>query len=114
VLYSLPKRRVPVYLSAFHEGAAELAGRLADGVWTLGDPRQAPKIVAPYREACEQSKREPGEIIHRVERPGGAHQAHRAAAEARRDDHRVLMNVSGGDPHAAIRVYGESVLPELR
>jgi len=24
------------------------------------------------------------------------------------------MNVSGGDPHAAIRVYGESVLPELR
>ena len=26
----------------------------------------------------------------------------------------VLMNRSGGDPHAAIRVYGESVLPELR
>jgi hypothetical protein len=24
------------------------------------------------------------------------------------------MNVSGGDPHAAIRMYGESVLPELR
>src|SRR5256714_6875609 len=63
VLYSLPKRRVPVYLSAFHEGAAELAGRLADGVWTLGDPQQAPKIVAAYRDACEQSKREPGEII---------------------------------------------------
>src|SRR5690242_16068882 len=63
VLYSLPKRRVPVYLSAFHEGAAELAGRLADGVWTLGDPRQAPKIIASYRNACEQAKREPGEII---------------------------------------------------
>src|SRR3954447_3171509 len=63
VLYSLPKRRVPVYLSAFHEGAAELAGRLADGVWTLGDPQQAPKIVAAYRDACEQSKREAGEII---------------------------------------------------
>jgi coenzyme F420-dependent glucose-6-phosphate dehydrogenase len=26
----------------------------------------------------------------------------------------VLMNVSGADPHAAIRVYGEQVLPELR
>lgn len=26
----------------------------------------------------------------------------------------ALMNVSGDDPHAAIRVYGESVLPELR
>src|SRR3954452_8492919 len=63
VLYSLPQRRVPVYLSAFHEGAAELAGRLADGVWTLGDPRQVPKVVAAYRNACEEAKREPGEII---------------------------------------------------
>src|SRR3954467_15501474 len=45
VLYSRPKRRPPVYLSAFHEGAAELAGRLADGLWTLGDPKRAPKIV---------------------------------------------------------------------
>ena len=26
----------------------------------------------------------------------------------------VLMNVSGNDPHAALRVYGESVLPQLR
>src|SRR5437016_1619576 len=26
----------------------------------------------------------------------------------------VLMNVSGKDPHAALRVYGESVLPALR
>jgi hypothetical protein len=25
----------------------------------------------------------------------------------------VLMSVSEDDPHAAIRVYGESVLPEL-
>ena len=63
VLYSLPKRRVPVYLSAFHEGVAELAGRLADGIWTLADPMQAPKIIAAYRESCEQARREPGEII---------------------------------------------------
>src|SRR5689334_14289791 len=46
VLYSRPERRPPVFLSAFHEGAAELAGRLADGVWTLGDPQKAPKIIA--------------------------------------------------------------------
>jgi coenzyme F420-dependent glucose-6-phosphate dehydrogenase len=26
----------------------------------------------------------------------------------------VLMNVSGADPHAALRVYGEQVLPELK
>src|SRR5690242_1993755 len=63
VLYSRPEQRPPVYLSAFHEQAAELAGRLADGVWTLGDPMKAPKIIASYRNACEQAKREPGEII---------------------------------------------------
>jgi coenzyme F420-dependent glucose-6-phosphate dehydrogenase len=62
-LYSRPARRVPVYLSAFNEGAAELAGRLADGVWTLGDPMQAPKIIAAYRESCERAGREPGEVI---------------------------------------------------
>jgi coenzyme F420-dependent glucose-6-phosphate dehydrogenase len=170
VLYSLPKRRVPVYLSAFHEGAAELAGRLADGVWTLGDPQQAPEIVAAYRDACEQSKREPGEII--LQSVFSVADSDEAALEQARewkgtlvDEHYtdpvadpaeiyrhgesevsdsqftkqviassdpeehvkrikllqqlgattiVLMNVSGGDPHAAIRVYGESVLPELR
>jgi hypothetical protein len=26
----------------------------------------------------------------------------------------VLMNVSGADPHRALQVYGEQVLPELR
>src|SRR6266480_1526165 len=170
VLYSLPRRRVPVYLSAFHEGAAELAGRLADGVWTLGDPQQAPKIVAAYRDACEQAKREPGEII--LQSVFSVADSDAAALEQARewkgtlvDEHYtdpvadpreiyrhgesevsdsqftkqiiassdpekhvkrirmleklgattvVLMNVSGGDPHAAIRVYGESVLPELR
>lgn len=56
-------RRPPVYLSAFHEGAAEVAGRLADGVWTLGDPMQAPKIIAAYRRGAEQAGREPGEIV---------------------------------------------------
>src|SRR5690606_23451916 len=56
-------RRPPVFLSAFHEGAAELAGRLADGVWTLGDPTQAPAIIAAYRRGAEAAGREPGEII---------------------------------------------------
>jgi hypothetical protein len=26
----------------------------------------------------------------------------------------VLMNISSADPHAALRVYGEKVLPQLR
>src|SRR5436309_834804 len=53
VLYSRPKRRPPVYLSAFHEGAAELAGKLADGLWTLGDPQQAPSILKTYKKAAQ-------------------------------------------------------------
>jgi coenzyme F420-dependent glucose-6-phosphate dehydrogenase len=62
-LYTLPERRPPVYMSAFGERAAEIAGRLADGVWTLADPRQAPAVIAAYRRGCEQAGREPGEII---------------------------------------------------
>jgi coenzyme F420-dependent glucose-6-phosphate dehydrogenase len=170
VLYSLPKRRVPVYLSAFHEGAAELAGRLADGIWTLADPLQAPKIIAAYRDACEQAQRRPGEIIlqgvfsvadsdeqaleqarewkgtlvdeHYTDSIADPAQIYRqgeseisdskftrqiiASSDPGQHVRRIklleklgatkmaLMNVSGDDPHAAIRVYGESVLPELR
>ena len=47
------ERRPPVYLSAFNEQAAELAGRLADGVWTLADPRQVGAVVAAYRRGAE-------------------------------------------------------------
>src|SRR5213079_1087247 len=45
-LYSLPERRPPVYMSAFGDQAAEIAGRHADGIWTLADPRQAPSVIA--------------------------------------------------------------------
>jgi coenzyme F420-dependent glucose-6-phosphate dehydrogenase len=62
-LYVDFERRPPVYMSAFHEQAAEVAGRLADGVWTLGDPRQAPGVIAGYRRGAEEAGREPGEII---------------------------------------------------
>ena len=62
-LHYQPARRPPVYMSAFYEGAAEVAGRLADGIWTLGDPRRAPKIVDAYRRSCERHGREPGEVI---------------------------------------------------
>src|SRR6185503_7304388 len=62
-LYLRNERRPPVYMSAFGEQAAEIAGRLADGVWTLGDPRQAPAVIAGYRRGAEQAGREPGEIV---------------------------------------------------
>src|SRR3954470_5409607 len=51
-LHTRPKRRPPIYVSAFYPGAAELAARYADGVWTLGDPEQAPPIIEHYREAA--------------------------------------------------------------
>jgi coenzyme F420-dependent glucose-6-phosphate dehydrogenase len=62
-LYLLPERRPPVYMSAFGPEAAAIAGRLADGVWTLADPRRAPSVIAAYRRAVEEAGREPGEII---------------------------------------------------
>jgi coenzyme F420-dependent glucose-6-phosphate dehydrogenase len=62
-LYSLPERRPPIYMSAFGPQAAEVAGRVADGVWTLADPRQAAGVIAGYRRGAEQAEREPGEII---------------------------------------------------
>ncbi len=62
-LYDLPERRVPVYMSAFGPRAASIAGRLADGVWTLAHPVKAPRVIAAYRKAAEEAGREPGEII---------------------------------------------------
>jgi coenzyme F420-dependent glucose-6-phosphate dehydrogenase len=62
-LYLELARRPPVYMSAFNEQAAEVAGRLADGLWTLADPRQVGGLVAAYRRGAEEAGREPGEII---------------------------------------------------
>jgi coenzyme F420-dependent glucose-6-phosphate dehydrogenase len=62
-LYLESERRPPVYMSAFGPQAAEIAGRLADGVWTLADPQKARAVIAAYRRSTEQAGREPGEII---------------------------------------------------
>jgi coenzyme F420-dependent glucose-6-phosphate dehydrogenase len=62
-LYDRPQRRPPVYMSAFGPQAAEIAGRLADGVWTLADPQSAPAVIAGYRRGAEAAGREPGEVI---------------------------------------------------
>jgi coenzyme F420-dependent glucose-6-phosphate dehydrogenase len=50
-------------MSAFGPEAAAIAGRLADGVWTLADPQKAPPVIAAYRRSAEAAGREPGEII---------------------------------------------------
>lgn len=168
-LYVRPRRRPPVYLSAFGPEAARMAGRLADGVWTLADPRQVPGVIAAYRSGCEEAGRAPGEIILQavaswgdtnetalesarewkptlvdanysedIHDPGqiqatgdevsdatfkamamlSADPAHHVrqlkAIRALGATAIIIMNVAGADPHAMLRGYGESVLPELR
>jgi coenzyme F420-dependent glucose-6-phosphate dehydrogenase len=62
-LFTLPERRPPVYMSAFGEQAAEIAGRWTEGVWSLADPRTVPGVIAGYRRGVEAAGREPGEVI---------------------------------------------------
>jgi coenzyme F420-dependent glucose-6-phosphate dehydrogenase len=62
-LHTHGERRPPIYVSAFGPKAAEVAGRRADGLWTLADPENAPEIIDAYRSACDDAGKEPGEII---------------------------------------------------
>ena len=62
-LWTRAKARPRMYVSAFGPQAAEVAGAYGDGLWTLGDPEQAPEIVEAYRKACSDNGREPGEVI---------------------------------------------------
>src|SRR4051812_7151630 len=62
-LYTLAQQRPKLYVSAFGPQAAAIAGKYADGLWTLGDPEQAPEVIEAYRKACADNGRDPGEII---------------------------------------------------
>jgi len=62
-LWTRAPSRPRLYVSAFGPKAARIAARYGDGLWTLGDPEQAPEIIDAYREACGREGREPGEII---------------------------------------------------
>jgi coenzyme F420-dependent glucose-6-phosphate dehydrogenase len=50
-LHTRPATSPKVYVSAFYEGAAEVAARYADGLWTLGDPDTAGVVIDAYRSA---------------------------------------------------------------
>jgi coenzyme F420-dependent glucose-6-phosphate dehydrogenase len=63
VLHTRSERRPPIYVSAFGPQAAGVAARQGDGVWTLADPKQAPRVIEAYRAACDDAGREPGEIV---------------------------------------------------
>lgn len=62
-LWTRPRSRPKLYVSAFGPQAARIAGRYGDGLWTLGDPDSAPEVIDAYRESCAQSGKEVGEII---------------------------------------------------
>jgi coenzyme F420-dependent glucose-6-phosphate dehydrogenase len=62
-LYTLPSSRPKLYVSAFGEQAARVAGKHGDGLWTMGDPEIAGEVIEAYRSACSEHGREPGEII---------------------------------------------------
>jgi coenzyme F420-dependent glucose-6-phosphate dehydrogenase len=50
-LHTRPAKPPPLYVSAFHEGAAKVAARYGDGLWTLGDPTMAPMVIDTYKRA---------------------------------------------------------------
>ncbi len=62
-LWTRARTRPKLFVSAFGPQSAQVAARYGDGLWTLGDPEQAPEIIDAYREACDEYGREPGEII---------------------------------------------------
>ena len=57
-LYTKARKRPTLYPSAFGPQAAQIAAKHGDGLWTLGDPEQAPEIIEAYRSAGGK-----GEII---------------------------------------------------
>jgi coenzyme F420-dependent glucose-6-phosphate dehydrogenase len=62
-LYSRSKARPKLYVSAFGPHAVEIAAKYGDGLWTLGDPEQAPEIIDAWKEARGKLGKDTGEII---------------------------------------------------
>jgi coenzyme F420-dependent glucose-6-phosphate dehydrogenase len=50
-LHTRADRHPPIWVSAFGPRAAQVAGRLGDGLWTLPDPESTPAVIEAYREA---------------------------------------------------------------
>jgi len=62
-LFTRAAGRPRMIVSAFGPKAARIAAEHGDGLWTLGDPEQAPPVIEAYREACEELGRAPGTIV---------------------------------------------------
>ncbi len=106
-------RRPPIYMSAFGPQAAEIAGRLADGLWTLADPQKAPAVIAAYRQAAERAGREPGEVI--LQGVASWAESDEAALEGSREWKATMVDENYTDPVAdpgEVGARGEAVSDE--
>jgi coenzyme F420-dependent glucose-6-phosphate dehydrogenase len=65
-LHTRGATRPPLYVSAFGPDAADVAARLGDGLWTLADPEMAPDVIDAYKSACEDARKDPGDIVLQV------------------------------------------------
>jgi coenzyme F420-dependent glucose-6-phosphate dehydrogenase len=165
-LHTLAPRRPPIWVSAFGEHAARVAGRWGDGVWTLPDPQTTPAVIEAFRD---ERGDDTGEVVFQalfswaededaafesVRKWKGAqplehyrddwHEPRKMYehGEERISDDELRKSVIAGsdveehverirelqelgptvivlqnnspDPHKAIEVYGEKVLPALR
>jgi coenzyme F420-dependent glucose-6-phosphate dehydrogenase len=63
-LHTLAERRPPIWVSAFGEKAARVAGRWGDGLWTLPDPESTPDVISAFREARGDDE---GEIVFQAQ-----------------------------------------------
>jgi len=57
-LYTRARSRPKLYVSAFGPKAAKVAAKHGDGLWTLGDPEQAPEVIEAWRSGGGE-----GEVI---------------------------------------------------
>jgi coenzyme F420-dependent glucose-6-phosphate dehydrogenase len=62
-LYTMAPSRPRMIISAFGPRAAAIAGKYGGGLWTLGDPEAAPKVIEAYRTACADHGTDVGEIV---------------------------------------------------
>jgi coenzyme F420-dependent glucose-6-phosphate dehydrogenase len=62
-LYTMAESRPKLIVSAFGPQAAKIAARYGDGLWTLGDPDAAPKVIDAYKKARDEAGKDPGEIV---------------------------------------------------
>ncbi|WP_320670661.1 TIGR03557 family F420-dependent LLM class oxidoreductase [Patulibacter defluvii] len=76
-LFTRAEGRPRMIVSAFGPRAARIAAEHGDGLWTLGDPEQAPAVIEAYRAACAEQGRPAGPIVLQT---GIAWAADRAAA----------------------------------